>query len=122
MCDPAKFCVLSSIWQTIAKQNKLSYSVTKSALRGLVLSAANDMAREGHLINAILPGVIDTPMTRENLSHSQISEVKNATQFGRLTSLEDVSNTIYFYCSEQNTGITGNFITADLGFTNVRNI
>ncbi len=120
--SPAKFCVLSSIWQNFSKQNKLSYSVTKSALQGLVLSAANDMAREGHLINAILPGVIETPMTRENLSDSQIKKIEQSTQFNRLATLEDVSNAVYFTCSELNSGMTGNFITVDLGFSHARNI
>jgi NAD(P)-dependent dehydrogenase (short-subunit alcohol dehydrogenase family) len=120
--SPAKFCILSSIWQNISKQNKLSYSVTKSALQGLVLSAANDMAKDGHMINAVLPGAIETPMTRENLSDSQIKKIEQSTQFNRLATLEDVSNAVYFTCSELNSGMTGNFITVDLGFSHARNI
>ena len=120
--SPAKFCILSSIWQNFSKQNKLSYSVTKSALQGLVLSAANDMAKEGHMINAVLPGAIETPMTRENLSDSQIKKIEQSTQFNRLATLEDVSNAVYFTCSELNSGMTGNFITVDLGFSHARNI
>jgi len=119
---PAKFCVLSSIWQDISRQNKLSYAVTKSALKGLVLSACNDMARDGHLINAVLPGALDTPMTRANLTSEQVSSIENATQFNRLAKLEDVSNAVFSLCSDLNTGITGNFITVDLGFSHVRNI
>lgn len=119
---PAKFCVLSSIWQEISRQNKLSYAVTKSAIKGLVLSACNDLAREGHLINAVLPGALETPMTRANLSSPQIQAIEASTQFGRLANLEDVSNAVYSLCSEMNTGVTGNFITVDLGFSHVRNI
>jgi len=120
--SPAKFCILSSIWQNFSKQSKLSYSVTKSALQGLVLSASNDMAQKGHLINAVLPGVIETPMTRKNLSDSQIKKIERSTQFNKLTTLEDVSNAVYFTCSELNSGMTGNFITVDLGFSYARNI
>jgi len=119
---PAKFCVLSSIWQNISRQNKLSYSITKSALQGLVLSLSNDLAKDGHLINAVLPGATETPMTRANLSREQISKIENSTQFGRLAALDDVSNSVFSLCSEINTGITGNFVTVDLGFSNVRNI
>ena len=61
----ARLCVVSSIWQTIARQDKLSYSITKSALHGLVSSAATDLAADGHLFNAVLPGILDTPMTRD---------------------------------------------------------
>lgn len=120
--SPAKFCVVSSIWQNISRQNKLSYSVTKSALKGLVLSLSNDLAKEGHLINAVLPGAIETPMTRENLSNDQIKKIETSTHFNKLVELEDVSNAVFFTCSPLNTGVTGNFITVDFGFSYVRNL
>ena len=117
---PAKLCIISSIWQNLARQNKLSYCVTKAALQGLVLSAANDLGKEGHLVNAVLPGVIDTPMTRKNLSEEQINKVIDSTQFGRLPSLSDVAASVFSLCSKQNTGLTGQFVTVDLGYSNVR--
>lgn len=116
----ARLCVISSIWQDIARQSKLSYSITKAALRGLVLSASADLAAEGHLINAVLPGVLDTPMTRKNLSTKQIETVQKATGFDRLPSLETVASLVLFLCSDENKGLTGQFVSADLGFTNVR--
>jgi len=117
---PSRLCVISSIWQDIARQNKLSYGVSKSALRGLILSLANDMARDGHLVNAVLPGALDTPMTHQNLSKKQLDAVTTATQFERLASLEDVANAAYFLCSQENTGITGQFVKVDLGYSDVR--
>jgi|UniRef100_UPI00404A9417 3-oxoacyl-[acyl-carrier protein] reductase len=119
---PARLSVISSIWQELSKQDKLSYSVTKSALRGLVLSLANDMAKDGHLINAILPGVLDTHMTRINLLPKQIRAVEQATNFKRLPTLDDVARSVFFLSSLENTGITGQFIKVDLGFSNVRSI
>ena len=117
---PARLCVISSIWQKLARQNKLSYCMTKAALEGLVLSAATDLAADGHLINAVLPGALDTPMTRQNLSAAQIDTLTSATRFQRLPTLRDVSSLVLFLCSPENTGITGQFIAADLGFSNVR--
>ena len=117
---PSRLCIISSIWQDIARQNKLSYGVSKSALRGLILSLANDMARDGHLVNAVLPGALDTPMTHQNLSKKQLDAVTTATQFERLASLEDVANAAYFLCSQENTGITGQFVKVDLGYSDVR--
>ncbi len=120
LTKPSRLCVVSSIWQEIARQNKLSYGVSKSALRGLVLSLANDMAVDGHLVNAVLPGALDTPMTHQNLSEKQLGAVVNGTQFSRLTSLEDVANTAYYLCSRENTGVTGQFVKVDLGYSDVR--
>ncbi len=120
LAKPARLCVISSIWQNLARQNKLSYCVTKSALRGLVLSAATDLAADGHLINAVLPGVLETPMTRANLSTKQIERIESSTKFGRLPTLDDVASAVYNLCSPHNTGTTGQFITVDLGFSNAR--
>ncbi len=117
---PSRLCVISSIWQEIARQNKLSYGISKAALKGLVLSLANDLGVDGHLINAVLPGVLDTPMTRKNLSDAQVQTITSATQFGRLPNLKDVENTVHYLCSSENTGVTGQFIKIDLGFTDVR--
>jgi 3-oxoacyl-[acyl-carrier protein] reductase len=116
----AKLCIVSSIWQEISRQNKLSYGISKSALRGLVLSLANDLAEDGYLINAVLPGALDTSMTRSNLSEEQIGLIKSSTRFNRLANLEEVASTIYFLCSEENTGLTGQFLKVDLGFSDVR--
>jgi len=120
LAPAARMCVISSIWQNLARQSKLSYCVSKSALQGLVLSAAADLAKDGHLINAVLPGPLDTPMTRRNLSAAQIESLTAATAFGRLPSLTDVASLVCFLCSPENTGITGQFIAADLGFSHVR--
>lgn len=117
---PARLCVISSVWQSMARQNKLSYCVSKAALQGLVLSAAADLAREGHVINAVLPGVIDTPMTKANLTAEQIKKVEEATLFGRLPSLGEVASCVFDLCRPNNTGVTGQFINVDLGYSHVR--
>ena len=116
----ARLCVISSIWQNLARQRKLSYCVSKAALQGLVLSAAADLATDGYLINAVLPGALETPMTRRNLSGEQIERLSSATGFGRLPALEDVASLVCYLCSAENSGITGQFVAADLGFSHVR--
>ncbi len=119
LVKPARCCVISSIWQNISRQDKLSYTMTKAALQGLVLSASTDLAADGHLINAVLPGALDTPMTKQNLLPSQIEEVRSATKFNRLPSVGDVISLVLYLCSPDNTGVTGQFIAADLGFSHV---
>lgn len=120
LAPASRLCIVSSIWQNMARQNKLSYCVSKSAVQGLVLSLANDLASEGHLVNAVLPGVLDTPMTRKNLGKEQVEKVIASTQFGRLPELDDVSGMVYMLCSPLNTGVTGQFVNVDLGYSNVR--
>jgi 3-oxoacyl-[acyl-carrier protein] reductase len=116
----ARLCVISSIWQQAIRPNKLSYSITKSALSGLVQSAALDLAGQNILVNAVLPGVLDTPMTRSVLSNDQIKSVASRTGFARLVSPQEVAVLCHFVCSEANTTLTGQSLVADLGFSNVR--
>lgn len=116
----ARLCVVSSVWQTVARKNKLSYMVSKAAVQGLVLSAAIDLAERGILINAVLPGALDTPMTRANLSPAEIARLAAMTPFNRLASIDDVASLAAFLCSAANTSITGQFVAVDLGFQNAR--
>jgi NAD(P)-dependent dehydrogenase (short-subunit alcohol dehydrogenase family) len=120
LASGSRLVVISSIWQQLARQSKLSYCMTKAALQGLVLSASADLGRDGHLINAVLPGALETPMTRRNLTADQISRLTDATQHHRLVTLDEVASLVCFLCSPENTGITGQFIAADLGFSRVR--
>lgn len=116
----ARLCVVSSVWQNLARQNKLSYSITKSALHGLILSASLELGRIGHLINAVLPGALDTPMTRANLNEAQIRSLAGLTYFNKLPAMGDVCEVVGFLCSPANAGITGQFIAVDQGFSHVR--
>ena len=113
----ARLVVLSSIWEGVARPGKFSYTVSKAAVGGLVRAAALDLAPQGILVNAVLPGVVDTPMTRTMLSSGQIDQVESATGFRRMVAPEDVASLVGYLCSPQNTGVTGQSIVVDLGFS-----
>jgi NAD(P)-dependent dehydrogenase (short-subunit alcohol dehydrogenase family) len=115
----ANLIIISSIWEKNTRDNKLSYSVSKSALGGLVKSLSYDLASKNIRINNLCPGVIDNEMSRKTLSREQFTYLKEYTPFNRLINLEDVYNTVNFFAI-RNTGITGQSITIDLGFTNIK--
>jgi len=117
--ENSKMVIISSIWEELTRDNKLSYSITKSALSGLIKNVAYDLSKMNILINNVLPGVIDNDMTRKSLSEEQLNYVKKYTFFDRLITLEDVYKTVKFLITE-NSGITGQSIKVDLGFTNVK--
>jgi hypothetical protein len=114
----ARLAIVSSIWQERARQNKLSYTVTKAAVGGIVRSLAVDLGADGHLVNGILPGVLDTPMTAANLSPAQIDVVKGKTTAHRLPDLGTVADTILFLCSAENRSVTSQSIPVDIGMSN----
>lgn len=120
LADGARLVVISSVWQSVARANKLSYMMSKAALQGLVMSAAVDLASHGMLINAVLPGALDTPMTHANLAPEQVRRLAALTPFERLPAIGDVAATTAFLCSPANTSITGQFVAVDLGFRHAR--
>lgn len=118
----SRLCVVSSIWQEITRTNKFSYSVSKAALGALVQSAAIDLSARGIFVNAVLPGVLDTPMTRSVLSEEQLTNVEHATGFNRLVTPKQIAQVVEFLCSDLNMGISGQSIVVDLGFSNAKQI
>jgi NAD(P)-dependent dehydrogenase (short-subunit alcohol dehydrogenase family) len=115
----AKLVIISSIWEQLTRENKLSYTISKSALSGLVKNVAFDLSSKNILINNILPGVIDNQMSRNTLTSEQMLYIQTYTGFNRLIQLDDLYNTVKFLTFE-NTGITGESIKVDLGFTNIK--
>ena len=115
----AKLVIISSIWEEMSRENKLSYSVSKSALSGLVKNLSYDLSEHEILINNVLPGVIDNEMTQKTLKADQLEYIKNYMKFGRLITLSDIFNLVKFLVID-NTGITGQSIKVDLGFSNFR--
>jgi NAD(P)-dependent dehydrogenase (short-subunit alcohol dehydrogenase family) len=120
--SPCRFVVISSIWQSIAKANKYSYTITKSALAGLVRSWSIDLAHLNIAVNSVLPGVIDSPMTRRNLSDSEIQKISSETPLGRLVSASEVAAVVAWLSSTTSTGLTGEFIVIDGGWTWSKNV
>jgi len=118
--ENASIVIISSIWQELSKKNKLSYTISKSALKGLVNSLIADLSYQNIRINAVLPGPIDTPMTHANLSKSELKNVISDSPYNKLANVNDVANTISWLISSQSDGVTGNFIKIDEGASSVK--
>ena len=119
----ARVVIISSLWEQLTRQEKFSYSVTKAAVGGLVRSMAVDLGRaKGILVNGILPGIVNSPMVARTLKPEQIENVLSQTPTGQLPTPEDVANSIFMLGSPINTGISGQSIFVDRGFSIARTI
>jgi 3-oxoacyl-[acyl-carrier protein] reductase len=114
----AKLAIISSIFEETTRPSKLSYTISKSALSGLVKNVSYDLSEYNMLINNVLLGVINNEMTLSTLSSDNLEFIKNYTGFNRLLTLNDVYNTVKFLIID-NTAITGQSIKVDLGFTSI---
>lgn len=117
LAENCSLVIVSSIWQDFSRNNKFSYTVSKSALAGVVKSVATDLGKLGIRINSVSPGVVLNEMSRKNLSVEQIAKFKAETPLGRLISPEEVANTVAWLISNKSSGITGQNIVVDGGWT-----
>ncbi|CAB4582974.1 unannotated protein [freshwater metagenome] len=116
-----KIVILSSFWEQITRQEKMSYTVTKAAVGGLVRSMAVDLGNaKGILVNGLLPGVVDSPMSRGLLKPAQIENVQSQTPGHKMIVPQDVANAAYLLGCEDNTAISGQSLFVDYGFTIAR--
>ena len=121
--EGGRVVILSSLWEQFTRQEKFAYSVTKAAVGGLVRSLAVDLGRQKKiLVNGILPGIINSPMVARTLSPEQIANVVSQTPIGDLATPVDVANSVYMFGSSLNTGISGQSIFVDRGFSVARTI
>lgn len=115
----ANVCIISSIWEEYSRDNKLSYTISKAATGGLMRGLIDELGKYNIKINNVLPAVIDNHMSRSTLTEEQIKNITDLTPFKRLVDLQDVASLVYYLCT-QNTGVSGQSISVDLGLTKLR--
>src|SRR5699024_10565995 len=73
------------------------YSASKGAVRAISKAAATTFGKQGVRVNALFPGIIETPMT-QNLSTSKklLEQLIQATPLHRLGLPEDIANAVLF--------------------------
>jgi len=100
------------------------YSATKAALIGLTRNMAADYGPHGIRINAIAPGVIQTPINAGRLKNDVWfrDTLLNATPLGRFGEPADVAEAIVFLCSKDASFITGQVLAVDGGWSSTKYI
>ena len=122
LAKTSRLLIISSVWQRLSRKNKFSYSVSKSAIAGIIKSVTADYGRKGITINAILPGVIKNEMTLKNLSQDQIEKIESTTPLGKLVTPQEVASIASWLLSPDSSGIAGQSITIDNGWSDIRDI
>jgi len=110
---------ISSIWGTIGKEKRVSYSSSKFGLMGLTTSSAAELAKYNVLINSVSPGFTLTDLTRNILGQAEMDKISKTIPMGRMAHPREISKVVMFMCSDLNSYISGQNIVVDGGFTNV---
>ena len=113
----ARVVNLSSISGRSGRSDQAHYAAAKCAVISLTQSAALAFASQGITVNAICPGVVDTPMTtgiheiRANAlgitPEESLARMVAKIPLGRLETTDDVAGVVSFLCSADAAYITG---------------
>ncbi|GIP45715.1 oxidoreductase [Paenibacillus sp. J45TS6] len=95
------------------------YHASKHGVLGLTKSVALEYASKGIRINAVCPGIVETPMVENMLATESdaMDELIKQVPIGRLAKAEEVASVVLWLCSPSASYIVGQAISVDGGFT-----
>lgn len=108
----------ASVNGIVGNPTQPAYVASKHGVVGITRSAALRYAKEGIRVNAICPGVVDTPMVESIAKIPQYKAAMEAmTPMGRMAQPEEIANAVVWLCSDQASFITGHPLVIDGGAT-----
>ena len=87
------------------------YAASKWGVVGLTKSAALEYAGRGLRINAVCPGVADTPMIES--TPEEAAQAVNAIPMGRMARPTEIAAAVMWLCSDQSSYVTGHAMVVD---------
>ena len=83
------------------------YTTAKAGVLGLTRHLAREWARDGITVNALSPGIVDTPMVRGATDEARMTEVLASIPLGRLADPGEIAALVAFLASDEAAYITG---------------
>jgi len=105
---------ISSINGLRGKFGQTNYSAAKAGVIGLTKALAREVARFNVTVNAVAPGLIETPALTQ-MSAEARKESLQEILLGRPGCVEDVAELVAFLCGDRARFITGEVIRVDGG-------
>jgi NAD(P)-dependent dehydrogenase (short-subunit alcohol dehydrogenase family) len=110
----------SSLGGLVGGAGRGTYHAAKHGVLGLTKSAALEYAARGIRINAICPGLIQTPMSDQMIASGQaeaLDTLLKAVPMERVGRAEEIADAVLWLCSSAASYVTGQSLAVDGGFT-----
>ncbi|MBK9191089.1 MAG: SDR family oxidoreductase [Crocinitomicaceae bacterium] len=104
--------ISSRAW--LGNKGQSNYAASKAGIIGLTRVLALELGGSGVFVNAIAPGLIDTPLTQK-LPQDVQAKLIEAQPTKKMGKPEDIAQAVAFLCDEKTQFITGQTIYVDGG-------
>jgi len=101
-----KIVNISSIYGRTGTIGDSNYAASKAGVIGLTKSIAQELAPHNINVNAILPGMVDTPLLR-GIPEKYLAPMREEIPLRRVATPEDIANVAAFLASDEASYITG---------------
>ena len=113
--------LMSSSAARVGLPSHEAIAAAKAGVIGLARSAAATYAGKGIRVNAVAPGLVDTPMSAGITGNEMMLKASTAMHpLGRIGSPEEVASVIAWLLSKESSWVTGQVIGIDGGLATVR--
>jgi NAD(P)-dependent dehydrogenase (short-subunit alcohol dehydrogenase family) len=116
------YVVMASNKGLVGQRGSPAYVAAKGAAVQLARALALDWAPEGIRVNALCPGLVDTPMLQRFAAAQPdpaavMTALAGEQPLGRLARPEECAEAVLFLASEASSFVTGTALPLDGGFT-----
>ena len=109
---------IASIAGLVGARNRSLYAATKHAVMGLTRAMALELGPHGIRVNAVCPGLVNTPLAAELMADAAfVAATRARIPLGRILEPEDIAGPAVFLLSAAASGITGIALPVDGGVT-----
>ncbi|WP_027087215.1 SDR family NAD(P)-dependent oxidoreductase [Cohnella panacarvi] len=117
--DGSSVVLLSSISSIVGEKAVMGYSAAKGAINSIVKSAAVELSQRKIRVNSILPGMVETEMSKHiqlSLSEEQFTQVKDKHLLG-MGNPDDIAFSIGYLLAPASRWVTGTNVVIDGGYS-----
>lgn len=110
--------VMSSIRSQVVEPGQGVYAATKSGVLGLVRTLAAELGPAGVRVNAVGPGIVDTPLTAPIKANLEWFEAyRSRSALGRWARVDELVGPVVYLASDASSYVTGTIHFVDGGWT-----
>ncbi|MEV6067657.1 3-oxoacyl-ACP reductase FabG1 [Nocardia sp. NPDC052001] len=106
---------LGSVVGQVGAPGQVNYAAAKAGLVGMARAITREVGKRNITANVVAPGLIDTDMTREDMTPEMREKALEFIPAGRIGQAEDVAAAISFLASDDASYISGAIIPVDGG-------